>query len=98
MGDVMGGRSLSLDRDEFTPDESLAQIDSSPIQGGRHGQAHPDTTKGVLDVAPQVNNDQFATPGQFDRESQKMDAPLERKAITDPTVIQFDRNNGWRDT
>ena len=28
----------------------------------------------VLDAAPQVNNDQFATPGQFDRESQKVDA------------------------
>lgn len=33
-----------------------------------------DTTRDVLDAAPQVNNDQFATAGQFDRESQKVDA------------------------
>ena len=33
-----------------------------------------DTTKSVLDGAPQVNNEQFAAPGQFDRESQKVDA------------------------
>jgi sporulation protein YlmC with PRC-barrel domain len=33
-----------------------------------------DTTKGALNAAPQVSHDQFATPGQFDQESQKVDA------------------------
>jgi len=33
-----------------------------------------DTTKGALAAAPRVNHDQFATPGQFDPESQKVDA------------------------
>lgn len=33
-----------------------------------------DTTKGALDAAPLVNHDRFATPGQFDHESQKVDA------------------------
>jgi sporulation protein YlmC with PRC-barrel domain len=33
-----------------------------------------DTTKGAMDAAPQVSHDQFSTPGQFDQESQKMDA------------------------
>ena len=33
-----------------------------------------DTTKATLDAAPQVSRDQFTTPGQFDRESQKVDA------------------------
>ncbi len=33
-----------------------------------------DTTKASLDAAPQVSKDQFTTPGQFDKESQKVDA------------------------
>ena len=33
-----------------------------------------DTTKGALDAAPQVSKDQFATPGHFEQESQKVDA------------------------
>jgi len=33
-----------------------------------------DTTKAVLDGAPQVSRNQFATPGQFEQESQKVDA------------------------
>ena len=33
-----------------------------------------DTTKGVLDTAPQATKDQFTTPGHFDQISQKVDA------------------------
>lgn len=33
-----------------------------------------DTTKAVLEAAPQVSKDQFATRGQFDQESEKVDA------------------------
>jgi sporulation protein YlmC with PRC-barrel domain len=33
-----------------------------------------DTTKDVLDTAPRVNKDEFATPGEFNQETQKVDA------------------------
>ena len=33
-----------------------------------------DTTKATMDSAPRVDNDQFAPPGHFDHESQKVDA------------------------
>jgi len=33
-----------------------------------------DITKSVLDAAPRVNRDQFAKPGHFDQEGQKIDA------------------------
>jgi sporulation protein YlmC with PRC-barrel domain len=33
-----------------------------------------DATKDAMNAAPQVNNEQFATPGKFDQESQKVDA------------------------
>jgi len=32
------------------------------------------TTKAVLDTAPQASKEQFATPGQFEQVSQKVDA------------------------
>lgn len=33
-----------------------------------------DASKGALDAAPQVEDDQFTTPGHFDQQSQKVDA------------------------
>jgi sporulation protein YlmC with PRC-barrel domain len=33
-----------------------------------------DTTKNVIEAAPLVSHDQFATPGQFNQQSQKVDA------------------------
>ncbi len=33
-----------------------------------------DATKGSMDTAPQVSNDKFAAPSQFDQQSQKVDA------------------------
>ena len=33
-----------------------------------------DTTKSAMEAGPQVSHEQFATPGQFNQESQKVDA------------------------
>ena len=33
-----------------------------------------DTTKAIMDAAPQVNHDQYTTPAQFQQQSQKVDA------------------------
>jgi len=33
-----------------------------------------DTTKSAMETGPLVSHDQFATPGLFDQESQKVDA------------------------
>jgi hypothetical protein len=33
-----------------------------------------DTTSAALDAAPTVSHDEFATPGQFGQQSQKVDA------------------------
>ena len=33
-----------------------------------------DTTKSIMEAGPRVSHEQFATPGQFDQESQKVDA------------------------
>jgi len=33
-----------------------------------------DTNKAAMDAAPQITDDQFTTPGQFEQESRKVDA------------------------
>jgi hypothetical protein len=48
------------------------------------------TTESVMEAAPLVSHDQFATPGHFDQESAKVDAYRRTHLTTNGTI----RTNG----
>ena len=44
-----------------------------------------DSTKSAMEASPHVSHNQFATPGQFDQQSQKVDAYLETHLSSNST-------------